>query len=224
MSQNSRSSKKAIFLLICFTISIAVIVFFNSPMSKVRSITVIGNQQVSIDQITSVSGLQAGMNWWKVDSKDVNRRLTEQIPLILEADVEVKFPGNIVIAVAEKSVSALLIHEGVSYRLLNDGTVFDKTNSTTGIPIVRSERTFPVEVGKRISDPDVQKFCTQIVKVDKTLLQDISDFNLSNSNLWYAHTVDKFKIVFPSGDVSTTLNIYRDFKRKKLQDQPPRSG
>ncbi|WP_200760110.1 cell division protein FtsQ/DivIB [Effusibacillus dendaii] len=223
--EKRKPRRKALILLVIFFLGIAVSVFFKSPLSKVRSVQVTGNSQVSADEILKASAVQIGMNWWQVKADQIDKQVESQIPLIQKADVAVKFPGNVVIAVAEKSVAAVLIHQGVYYRLLTDGTVYDKMKSLTGtsLPLLVSDRSFPVEIGKQIPDADVQKFCQQVVNINRTLLDQFSYFQIQNGNLWSAWTVDDFEIRYPPGDLSTTLSIYDKFWKQQLakDNKPP---
>ncbi|MFC4770210.1 cell division protein FtsQ/DivIB [Effusibacillus consociatus] len=221
--QKRKPSWKALLLLIIFFLGIAVAVFFTSPLSEVRSVEVVGNSQIVKDQILRISGIQVGMNIWEVEPAEVDKRLKSQLPLLAKADVEVKFPGNVVIAVAEKPVAAILTKEGgKNYRLLSDGTVFDlvKNPSGAGVPLLSSKRQFQIEVGKQIPDPDIQKFCEQIVKVDRSLLEPISNFEIKEGNLWSAWTNPdpaSFEIRFPPGDINTTLEVFTQFWKKQLE-------
>jgi cell division protein FtsQ len=217
-------NRKAMALLIIFFAGIAAAVFFTSPLSKIRSITYEGNQQVSREQLANVSGIREGMNYWEVDKAAVDKRIQSQLPLVAKADVEVNFPGRVVVAVAEKPVAAILVLKGGSYyRLLSDGTVFDAVNSLggTSLPILYTDRQLKAELGKRIEDAQIQQFCEQVVKVDRSLLSSIKNFQISDPKLWSAFTQDRSEIRFPPGDVSTILTTYMKFWKQQLQNKPP---
>jgi cell division protein FtsQ len=219
--QKRKPSWKALILLVIFFAGIAAAVFFTSPLSKVRSVEVVGSNQVTVEQILNASGIKEGMNIWEVEPAEVDKRLKSQLPLIAKADVAVNFPGHVVIAVAEKPVAAALYKGGNYYRLLSDGTVFDavKANTVLNLPLLILERPLAVEVGKQIPDPDVQKFCEQIVGVDRSVLTNISDFQVKEGKLWSAYTnaPQRFEIRFPPGDISTTLDVYMKFWKKQLE-------
>lgn len=219
---------KALLLLLIFFAGIAVAVFLTSPLSKVRSVEVVGNSQVPAGEIRGQSGVQAGMNFWEVKPSEVEEKLKNHFPLIAKADVELIFPGQVVIAVAEKPVAAILVHnEGTYYRLLSDATVFDavKNPGETGLPLLVTERTFSVETGKRIPDPDIQSFCEQLVKADRSLLDHVYQFEIKKGNLWSAQTKERHEIRFPAKeiDVTTVLTIYNKFWKNQLEkdNKPP---
>ncbi|WP_018132748.1 cell division protein FtsQ/DivIB [Effusibacillus pohliae] len=221
--QKRKRSRKARVLLVVFFAGVAVAVFFTSPLSKVRTVEVVGNSQIPAEQIRNASGVREGMNFWEVKPVNVDKRLKSQFPLIAKADVEVKFPGNVVIAVAEKPVAAALYSQGSYYRLLSDGTVFDAVKEIPNgtLPLLISDKPLQIEPGKQIPDPDVQKFCEQIVKVDRSLLEQISNFVIRQGSLWSAWTNSphQFEIRFPPGDISTTLTVYMKFWKKELQNK-----
>lgn len=222
-----KPNRKAIFLLVLFFIIVLAALFLVSPLSKVHSIEVAGNNQIAADDLRNASGLSIGMNFWDVNEANVDQRLRDQFLLIAKADVEVRFPGKVVIAVAEKPVAAILIQKGGTYyRLLSDGTVFDQVKSLTGtsLPLLLSnEKNLQVEIGKRIPDSDVQKFCQQIVQVDRSLLEQISDFNILKGEVWSAHTMENnLEIRFPPGTIHTALNVYEKFWKQQLASK--RSG
>lgn len=216
-----KPNRKALFLLVLFFLIVMAALFLTSPLSKIRSIEVVGNNQVAKEDILKSSGISIGMNFWQVKPKETDLKIREQVMLVSKADVAVHFPGKVVIAVAEKPVAAILILKGGTfYCLLSDGTVFDKiqNNNGTSLPLLISERGFQVEIGKRIADSDVQKFCEQIVKVDRSVLDHISDFQILKGDLWSARSIEPegFELRFPPGDINMTLNVFVKFWKERL--------
>lgn len=219
-----KPNRKALLILVIFFFVLLIALFLASPLSKVQSIEVVGNNQLSADEIRKTSGVQIGMNFWDVKPGAVDQQLKSRFLLIAKTDVEVHFPGKVVIAIAEKPVAAVLIQKGgIYYRLLSDGTVFDQVKSLNGtsLPLLLSnEKNLSVEVGKRIADLDVQKFCEQIVQADRSLLQEISDFNILKGQLWSAHTMENnLEIRFPPGNINTVLNVYAKFWKQQLENK-----
>ncbi|GAX91003.1 cell division protein FtsQ/DivIB [Effusibacillus lacus] len=227
--QKRKPRWKALTLLFVFFAGVGAAVFFTSPLSKIRSVQVIGNSQIPADQIASASGVIVGMNFWDVKPENVDKQVREQYPLIAKADVEVKFPGHVTIAVAEKPVAAVLVRNGgMFYRLLSDATVYDAIKNTNGtnLPLIIAQNTLEVEPGKQIPDRDVQEFCEQLVSVDRKLLEHISHFEIrkkedKKENLWSAWTVEGFEIRFPPGNLATTLDVYMKFWKKELEGKLP---
>lgn len=215
--------RRARFLVVTFFFVVLVAIYFGSPLSEVRSIEVHGAKQLVVNDIQVASGIQLGQSVWKVDKSQVQKQLLQTFPLMKQVDVRWSITGDVTLTVSEKSVTAVLIQQGVSYRLLNDGTVFDRIKDSLGssLPIVRSDVNYGITLGKPISDTKVADLCSQLLQTDPKIMSQISDIFVTKDALWKAYSRDGFEIRFPAGQFAEKMKIYADFRKRFLFGRKP---
>ncbi len=96
----------AIALLLFFTM-ILFIIYFQSPLSKVKSIAVSGNESYTMEEIRKYSGITTNSNIWKINRGKTGEKL-EDLPEIKNAEVSVKLPNSVEIRITEYDKLAYL--------------------------------------------------------------------------------------------------------------------
>lgn len=120
--RRKKANRRLIMLLALFFILIAGVIYFQSPLSKVKEITVSGNESYSYEHIVEKSGLSYESNVWKVSKGDVEEKL-EKIQEIKQATVNVKFPNKVAIELEEYSRLAYISKGKNFYPVLENGNI-----------------------------------------------------------------------------------------------------
>ncbi|PLR77481.1 cell division protein FtsQ [Bacillus sp. V3-13] len=128
-----KANRRLIFLLMLFFSLIVCVVYFQSPLSHVKKITVSGNELYSQEDLISLSKLSSKTNIWKVDSKSIEGKLSE-LPEIESVDVSIQIPNSVLIKVKEHSRIAYVANETSYLPVLDNGFIV-KQKETTGLPV-----------------------------------------------------------------------------------------
>lgn len=111
--RKKKANRRLISLLIFFLFLIALVVYFQSPLSNIKAIKVSGNTVFSNETIVEQSGLTEDMNIWKVDEAEIEQVLLK-LPEMKEVKVATEFPNTVVISVKEHKRVAYIM-EGENY-------------------------------------------------------------------------------------------------------------
>ncbi|WP_400163199.1 cell division protein FtsQ/DivIB [Brevibacillus sp. TJ4] len=132
--------KLAIFLVLFFLI-VLIIVFIQSPYSKVQEIQVFGNDIYTAEQIVNQSGLTYGMQFLNVWEGSVRSNL-QTLEGIKDVKISRSFPGVIGVHVTElKRVAFWTGQDGSRYPLLENGYVLNQVDFSARVvdrPLISS--------------------------------------------------------------------------------------
>lgn len=98
--RKKKANRRLIFLLLLFFSLIAIIGYFQSPLSYVSSITVQNNIVYDTDFIISESAITLDDNIWSLEKDKIVQKLKE-LPQIKSAEIIIKFPNHILINISE---------------------------------------------------------------------------------------------------------------------------
>ncbi|WP_240375182.1 cell division protein FtsQ/DivIB [Bacillus piscicola] len=98
--RRKRTNRRLIMYLSIFFILILLVVYFQSPLSHVRDITVQGTEHLAPQKIEEVSQVEEGTSLWKVDTAQVEKRIAG-LREVESASVSRRFPADIQITVTE---------------------------------------------------------------------------------------------------------------------------
>ena len=96
-----------IYISIFFLLALGIL-YFQSSLSEVKEIEVIGADKLDKNVVLDWSGVHEGMNIWNVNQTDVKKNIKKQTNLIQSVQVERKIPSTIVITIQERKQIALL--------------------------------------------------------------------------------------------------------------------
>src|SRR3954462_11701264 len=75
--RRKRANRRLIFLLVLFFILIAFILYFQSPLSHVKTIVISGNQIHLEKELISITGITKDTNIWKVRKEEIEAKLNK---------------------------------------------------------------------------------------------------------------------------------------------------
>ncbi|MFK2824912.1 cell division protein FtsQ/DivIB [Bacillus sp. B190/17] len=125
-----KTNQRLIFIISLFFLIVLAVVYFQSPLSKVKSIEVEGNKLTSKAGIIAQSGIGKGDSFWKISAKQAEKKL-ERDPKIHRAHVSLVFPNKLKISIEERQKLAYLAKGKKFYPVLNNGTVLKEAIDET---------------------------------------------------------------------------------------------
>jgi cell division protein FtsQ len=120
--RRKKANRRLIVLLALFFILIAGVIYFQSPLSKVKNITVSGNHSYDNDQIVNKSGISLRTNVWQINRDEAEKEL-ESIQEVKNATVKVNLPNTVEIKINEYKRLAYISKGKNFYPVLENGNI-----------------------------------------------------------------------------------------------------
>lgn len=194
---NKRGNNKLLYLLMTLFVTVLIILFFRSSLSKVDQIQITGTQLVSVNDVKQAARVNPGDSFFFVSSSMIVRNV-EKLKPIKSVKITKRFPGIIHIAIAEYPRVAFQINpDGSKDALLADGSAVNI--SGLSIPLDK-----PILSGWKDHDLIKTKLCVVLAQIPALMLSDISEI-VPNPSAAY---VDKIKMYTRSNfEVETTVGL-----------------
>ncbi|MCA1053423.1 FtsQ-type POTRA domain-containing protein [Rossellomorea aquimaris] len=167
--RKKKANRRLLFVLSLFLLMILSVVYFQSPLSHVKTIEVKGNELVPDERILSVSKVESGMNVWSVSRNDIAEHL-KKLPEVKSAEVKLSFPNSYVINVNEWGKKAYLLKDNKFFVILENGKVLDKGSESIPVdaPLLRGFK----------EDKTLKKMIGELGELPKEVQHLISEINL----------------------------------------------
>lgn len=182
-------------LVIAFFVFLGVVIFLESPLTRVRTTVVVGNKSIPEAKLVKESRIHSGMSLWQVNQLAVQSAITSKEPLVESVHVKTDYlHGVVTLSIKQKSVVAIFENGGHFYRLLSDGTVYDQVAPNAGAqwPIVTADNSASVAVGKRPDNPFVSGLCQELQKMSPSIENNISEFHIDSYGVLSMYLSDGF--------------------------------
>jgi cell division protein FtsQ len=218
-----RPNWKALLFVLIFFGGVLLAVFLQSPLSAIRYIEVKGNHQVRYDELLRTAGLAKGMSFWKVDAQEAEERILKAFPIVESVDVQVSWTGEVVIAVAEKTIAGLVLTDKGFHRLLQDGTVLDRSEQAKAdqVPIITMDHPPTLTPGQKVSSADLSELLKQIPEVKREVLDQISEIHMTADGPWRLFMRDRFEVRIPPRQFADKMRDYDKFRSALGKDKAP---
>ncbi|MBW3113961.1 MULTISPECIES: cell division protein FtsQ/DivIB [Bacillaceae] len=170
--RKKKANRRLMLLLSLFFLMILSVVYFQSPLSHVKTVDVNGNELISNKKVLQESGIDSGMNVWSVN-KDKTVEQLKKLPEVKDAKVELTFPNSYEITIHEYDKKAYLSKGNKFFVILSNGKVLDKGTGAVPVdaPLLRGfeEDKVLVKMVKELGElPDeVQHLISEINLVPK---------------------------------------------------------
>ncbi len=134
------------------------VVFEHSPLFTIEQIEQRGCKRLKLETLSSSSGIERGQNLLALKSGDVSRRL-EKHPWIRRASVVKRFPGLLLIKVAEREPVAVIKIRKALYYLDEEGMVFHRLSAGDSLdfPVITGLENFKGTFGRRGEAREIRK-------------------------------------------------------------------
>ncbi|WP_155590139.1 cell division protein FtsQ/DivIB [Lysinibacillus cavernae] len=170
--RKKRTNRKFIVLILLFFIVLAVLLYFQSPYSKIDSITVNGAKLSNDQYYLEASTLTSGKSMWGFKVEDIEKILLKD-KWVKEAHVKRNWLQGVTIDIKEWKKVAYLAGDGTYYPLLENGKRFEQAGNDTPIDA-------PVFIGIT-GEKTINKLVEQLAQLKPEVLALISQVN-TNSN------------------------------------------
>lgn len=195
-----RTGRKIIAVLLLLFIALLAVLFFRSPVSRVSEIHFTGNTFNTDKQLIQKSGLEIGAQFFGVDTKETEKRLTA-IGTIKSAKVDKQFPGVINVNIVE--------HPTVAYELGKNGSLQAILASGKSVPVSASGIAVekPILTQWDSKDPNKIKLSEVLADIPNSMTSDISEIIPSPTPSF----PDRIKLYTRSRfEVITAVSLLRD--------------
>ncbi|BBP89122.1 hypothetical protein BsIDN1_27400 [Bacillus safensis] len=121
--RKQKANRRLISFILLFFIMVLIIIYLQTPISKISSLTITGNEHVPTKQLVKLSQIKEGeTEFWNLN-KDLTADHIKQNKLIKSVSIKKHFPNKVSIAVKEYANIAYLQKGNLYYELLENGTV-----------------------------------------------------------------------------------------------------
>ncbi|RYM07313.1 FtsQ-type POTRA domain-containing protein [Sporolactobacillus sp. THM7-7] len=167
--RKQKANRRFAFYASVFFLLILIVVYVQSPLSKVQDITVSGQQLVDSGKVISASGISADTHVWDIRAEDAEKRI-EKLPTVQKASVRSHFPNRVTIRIQEYKRKAYLYKGGGYVPILQNGTMLKK------IPNGKLPVDAPVLFG--FNHPSALKTIAEgLGKIPQQVIHSISDIH-----------------------------------------------
>lgn len=128
--RKQKANRRMIFYISFFFLLILIIVYFQSPLSDVRTIDIKGNQLIPENIILDQLDFSTDTSYWSVNPKAAESDV-QKIVQVESVNVEKVFPNKVVITVTEFEKVAFLTSDGTYLPLLQNGEALPKVSEAT---------------------------------------------------------------------------------------------
>lgn len=193
-----------------FLLTGATIFAFVSPIFNVQEIEVLQNNQVSKEEILSLSGLQVGQNLFQFRTSQVKKAIQENAYIDM-VKITRKIPNKIQISVVEREKKfSLEFLNGYAY-LNNQGYILEISNDQLDLPILQGASTPEEKIvaGERLEKEDLEKLgmVIQIMDACKTCELDnkVTSIDMNNKSEYSIYIEEEKKTIY-LGEASNLSN------------------
>lgn len=127
--RKQKTNRRLISFLSVFFLLILLVIYFQSPLSKVASITVKGNETVDSKKIIEMSRITTSSSFWNINTDKVKSAVKNHLQ-IKDVTVKKKFPNHIVLGIEEHESIAYLESDGTYLPILENGQVLKDRKET----------------------------------------------------------------------------------------------
>ncbi|PLT34296.1 cell division protein FtsQ/DivIB [Bacillus sp. V5-8f] len=199
-----KANRRLVILLSIFFVLIASVMYFLSPLSHIRSITVQGNRYLSQEEVVRLSGLTSDTSIWKMNKKQSIEKIKSN-PEIETVEIRAKIPNSVIIKVNERNRMAYLAKEGRFLPILENGEILapiPKGNIPVYAPVL-------VGFGEGIR---LKQLLSELEKLPQEILNSISEIHEDSTKTDIYHITmymnDGFEVSATSRTLSEKLVHY----------------
>ena len=185
--KRKRRNKVIKIILLTILIISAIIALLLSPVFNIQTIEVVGNKQISKEEIKSLSGIEIYENLFKVINKKVENNIKANA-YINTVKVSKKIPDTIHIEVEEREASYMLEYGNGFVYVNNQGYMLEISSIKKELPILIGISTSKEDykAGNRLNEEDLIKLGTVIKIMNSAQTNGIASLitkiDISNEN------------------------------------------
>lgn len=166
--RKQKTNRRLISFLSVFFFLVLLVIYFQSPLSKVASISVKGNETLNANKIIEMSGITTSTGFWSINAENIKEKFGEQLQ-IKELTVKRKLPNHIVLVIEEHERIAYLESDGSYLPILESGQVLKdrKENAPADAPLLINWK----------KEEDIKEMINELTKLSPGILNSISEIH-----------------------------------------------
>ena len=178
----------------------AIMVILNESMLKIRRVAVIGNRQVSWEDVIRAAGLDRPTSYFTVSEEKIKQNISASRYLVFER-MEKEFPSGLTLYVHERKPIARVQEMGSVYVIDEEGMVLERLTSSQdsqydGLMFITGLKSKEMRVGQIMQPGSTLQTEAFKALMQEVILQgitsEISELNMSDPESLYLITTDKF--------------------------------
>lgn len=205
--KNKKKNGKIIKIALLLILIVSAIVFaLLSPIFNIQNITITGNEQVTKEELKSLSGIKIDDNIFKVQNKKIANNI-KQNAYINQVEVHKILPNTIKIEVVEREPNYLLEYGNGYVYVSKQGYMLEISSIKKELPILIGTSTSKEDYkdGNRLNEEDLVKLGT-VIKIMKAAQTNgieklITKIDISDSNNYILYLETENKVAY-LGDCS----------------------
>ena len=188
--------KTALFSLIIIAV---LAVFLFGSLFRIRTVTVVGNRQYTVEQIMDFAGIEEGISYFTVTEEYLKAHIEKNHYLIYQG-MEKHIPGTLTLYISERQEWANISVMGINYLLDEEGMVLRRTDDglAEDYPAVTGMYPRSIVVGKKIVPGNEEQLNAYQALIDELMAQgitdDIAELIVSDPEKLYLLTRDGYRI------------------------------
>ncbi|MCH1623872.1 cell division protein FtsQ/DivIB [Ferdinandcohnia quinoae] len=132
--RKQKANRRLILYLFIFFLLLAGILYFQSPLSKIGTISVKGNVYISDDEIIDFSGLKIGTSYWGVN-KEETIDLLKTHKEIKSVHMDTILPNHIILNINEYKRIAYISRDGHFLPVVENGKIIESNEDSSVYPM-----------------------------------------------------------------------------------------
>lgn len=135
--RRKKANRRLTFLLFLFFLLFICIIYFQSPLSRVKDIHITGNHVYSHKDLTLLSGITNDTNIWNVDKEQAEKNIKE-LPEVKQVRVSTQLPNSVKIDIEEWKRIAYILKDGYFLPVLDNGDILreDREYAPINAPVM----------------------------------------------------------------------------------------
>ncbi|TXC92048.1 FtsQ-type POTRA domain-containing protein [Metabacillus litoralis] len=163
-----KTNRRLISFLSIFFLLILLVIYFQSPLSKVSRITVSGNNYVTSGEIIEMSGISKSTGFWNINSDNVKEKIEKHLQ-IKKVEIQKQVPNYIFLQVEEFESVAYLEKAGAYFPILENGQALQDQ-------VVTTPADAPILINWK-SNEEIEELVSELKKISPTITNSISEIH-----------------------------------------------
>lgn len=185
--QKSNHLVQSVFFILLVTV--AIYVLLQSPLFEIKTVVVNGNRQLKKEDIIRYSGLQNGLNIFKINLSESEERLG-LVPFIKGVEMKRSLPSKVIIEVAERNAVALIPVENGFIKVDADGVYLQRGQIASALPIITGLTTQLKGPGKVIESEYLPAALQVLSQLPRPIIMKLSELNFNKAGQITIYTID----------------------------------
>lgn len=198
-----KSNRRLIIYLSLFFLLIMLVVYLQSPLSKIGKVKIEGNHYVPNSQIIKTGHLTKETSFWNIKTKDLENKLLEENIQIAEVSVHKRLPNTLFIEVKEFVRVAYLKENNTYYPILENGKILNQ--------LQQEETPVNAPILVSVDKEKLEDIASELKQLPQSLIQRISEITFTSSE-----TISYDLTVFMNDgfEVRTSVQNFADNMKK----------